>query len=93
MLAIGRALMQSPELLCLDEPSLGLSPNLTTLLFAKIREIRNSGKTVLLVEQKAELALEVADRAYVLTVGRIAHTGSAADLRHDETVRRLYFGG
>ena len=92
MLAIGRALMQEPRLLLLDEPSLGLSPGLTSHLLERIREIRSRGRTVVLVEQKARLALEMADRAHVLTVGRITHAGLASELRHDETVRRLYFG-
>lgn len=92
MLAIGRALMQEPKLLLLDEPSLGLSPGLTSDLFERIREIRSTGRTVVLVEQKARLALEIADRAYVLSVGRITHAGTASDLAQDETIRRLYFG-
>jgi branched-chain amino acid transport system ATP-binding protein len=92
MLAIGRALMQEPELLLLDEPSLGLSPGLTRAVFEKIAEIRRSGVTILLVEQKARLAMDLADRAYVLSVGKVVREGRAADLKSDETLGRLYFG-
>ena len=92
MLAIGRALMQEPELLLLDEPSLGLSPALTRAVFEKISEIRRSGVTILLVEQKARMAMDLADRAYVLSVGKIVREGLAADLKVDEALGRLYFG-
>jgi branched-chain amino acid transport system ATP-binding protein len=93
MLAIGRALMQNPSVLLLDEPSFGLSPALTEDLFETILSIRASGRTVLLVEQKARMALEISDRAYVLTVGRITRGGPVAELREDEMVRKLYLGG
>ncbi len=92
MLAIGRALMQEPELLLLDEPSLGLSPALTGAVFEKIAEIRRSGVTILLVEQKARLAMDLADRAYVLSVGKVVREGRADDLKSDEALGRLYFG-
>jgi len=92
MLAIGRALMQNPSLLLLDEPSLGLSPNLVRTVFETIGRIQESRRTVVLVEQKGQLALDVADRAYVLTLGRITHEGGAAELRADADVQKLYFG-
>ena len=92
MLAIGRALMQDPTLLLLDEPSLGLSPNMTEELFDRIRDVRSLGRTILLVEQKAHLALETADRGYLLTVGRITRAGAAAELKEDPLVKKVYFG-
>ena len=92
MLAIGRALMQHSDLLILDEPSLGLSPGLTADVFAKVRDIRATGRTVLLVEQKGRAALEIADRAYVMSVGRVVRSGAASELRRDEAVQRAYFG-
>jgi len=92
MLAIGRAIMQDPRLLLLDEPSLGLSPNITSELFQRITEIRDTGRAVLLVEQKAHIALEVADRGYLLTVGRVTRSGTSVALRDDELVRKVYFG-
>ena len=92
MLAIGRALMQNPSLLLLDEPSLGLSPNLVSSVFNTIGRIRESGRTVVLVEQKGQLALDVADRAYVLTLGKITFEGSVAEMRSHADVQKLYFG-
>ena len=93
MLAIGRALMAKPKCLMLDEPSLGIAPILVRSIFEKIVEInRELGLTILLVEQNANLALEASSRAYVLEVGRVALSGSSAELRRDESVRRSYLG-
>ncbi len=92
MLAIGRALMTSPKVLLLDEPSLGLSPILIQQIFAIIREINGRGTTVLLVEQNALQALEVAHRGYVLQTGRVILADTAANLAANEDVRRAYLG-
>ena len=92
MLAIARALMARPRLLLLDEPSMGLSPILVETIFATIRQIREQGATILLVEQNAAMALEVADRAYVLESGLITLEGSGAALAKDDSVRRAYLG-
>ncbi|MDQ6774465.1 MAG: ABC transporter ATP-binding protein [Candidatus Dormibacteraeota bacterium] len=93
MLAIGRALMARPRLMLLDEPSLGLAPLVTRSIFEIIRAVhRDDGVAVLLVEQNANLALELAANAYVLEAGRIVLSGRSADLRHDESVRRSYLG-
>jgi len=93
MLAIARALMARPRLLLLDEPSLGLAPIVTQELFGVLRSIsRDEGVTLLMVEQNAGLALELADRAYVLEAGEIALSGSAGDLAADDAVRRAYLG-
>lgn len=93
MLAIGRALMAKPQLLLLDEPSLGLAPQLIELIFRIIVEINKSGTTVLLVEQNAHQALEIADRGIVLETGKIVLQGSADELKSSEAVRRAYLGG
>jgi branched-chain amino acid transport system ATP-binding protein len=93
MLAIARALLVEPTLLMLDEPSAGLSPKLVELVFAKLKDIRQSGVTILLVEQNARAALAIADRGYVLAEGRNHHTGSGAALLADSTVAELYLGG
>ncbi len=93
MLAIARALMGQPKLLLLDEPSLGLAPKLVRSIFEVIRTIRARGTTLLLVEQNARMALETADRAYVLETGMVALTGSAAEMAQDERVQRVYLGG
>jgi branched-chain amino acid transport system ATP-binding protein len=93
MLAIGRALMARPRVLLLDEPSLGLAPNLVSLIFAIIREINQQGTTVLLVEQNAAQALRLAHRAYVLESGRIVRADTAAALLADESVKAAYLGG
>ncbi len=93
LLAIGRALMLKPELLLLDEPSLGLDPKTVRLVFDKIKEIRKSGTTILLVEQNAHLALEISDRAYVFEMGRIKLTGTGRQLLKSRNVQRLYLGG
>src|SRR6266566_7976426 len=92
MLAIGRALMARPRLLILDEPSLGLSPLLVQELFRVLAEIRAAGTTVLLVEQNAHMALDIADHAYVLETGRVILGDRSAALRQREEVRRAYLG-
>ncbi|MEV8630334.1 ABC transporter ATP-binding protein [Streptosporangium sp. NPDC051023] len=93
MLAIGRALMAEPRLLLLDEPSLGLAPKIIDRIVDLLREIHRQGTAMLIVEQNAAVALELADYAYVLAVGEVAMAGPAARLRGDDRVRRLYLGG
>ena len=93
MLAMGRALMSRPRLLLLDEPSMGLSPLLVTEIFDIIKEINEAGTTVLLVEQNAKKALEIADRAYALETGRITLSGKASELMNNEAVKKAYLGG
>ena len=93
MLAIGRALMSRPKLLILDEPSLGLAPFLVDMIFKVIVTLREEGTTVLLVEQNARQALEIADRGYVLETGRIILEGPCADLRGNDRVKSAYLGG
>lgn len=92
MLAIGRGLVQRPDLLLLDEPSMGLSPLLVNEIFRMIEEINKAGTTILLVEQNASMALAIADRAYVLETGQITLEGNASDLREDPKVRAAYLG-
>ena len=92
MLAIGRALMSNPTMLLLDEPSMGLSPLLVNEIFSIIRDVNQSGMTVLLVEQNAKQALEIANRAYVLETGTISMSGTASDLAADPKVRAAYLG-
>ncbi len=92
MLAMGRALMSRPRLLLLDEPSMGLSPLLVTEIFDIIKEINEAGTTVLLVEQNAKKALEIADRAYALETGRITLSGKASELMNNEAVKKAYLG-
>ncbi len=92
MLAIGRALMASPKLLILDEPSLGLAPLIVRDIFAIIEEIRNNGTTVLIVEQNAMQTLKIADYAYVLQVGSLVKSGSAEQLRKDPELVEAYLG-
>lgn len=92
MLAVGRALMMRPKLMMLDEPSMGLAPMLVNEVFQIIQDIKTQGTTILLVEQNARKALQVADYAYVLERGRIAKEGSAAALQKDEEVIRAYLG-
>ncbi|MCW2600964.1 MAG: braG [Frankiales bacterium] len=92
MLAIGRALMASPELLILDEPSLGLAPRVVGQIGGVIRDINTAGTSVLLVEQNATMALSVADIAYVLDVGEVSLSGSAEELSQTDDVKRLYLG-
>jgi len=93
MLAIGRALMSEPRLLLLDEPSLGLAPLLVRSIFQTIRAINEAGVTIVLVEQNARAALKLADRGYVLEVGRLVMAGPAAGLLHDPRVQTAYLGG
>ncbi|MBI3763516.1 MAG: ABC transporter ATP-binding protein [Chloroflexi bacterium] len=92
MLAIGRGLMGRPKLLLLDEPSLGLAPLLVTAIFDTIQQLKRSGTTILLVEQNARLALDVADRGYVMETGRITLEGPAAKLKHNPQVEHTYLG-
>ena len=92
MLAMGRALMAKPSLLMLDEPSMGLAPLLVEQIFEIIRELHAAGTTILLVEQNAQMALSVADRAYVLETGKIVMEGPAAELLEDDKVRSAYLG-
>lgn len=93
MLAVGRALVLGPELLILDEPSLGLAPLIVQEIMNVISKLKNEGTSILLVEQNARAALRVADHAYVLEGGRIAVEGSASDLRNDPQVASIYLGG
>ena len=93
MLAMGRALMSKPKLLMLDEPSMGLAPILVEQIFDIVKELHAAGTTILLVEQNAQMALSVADRAYVLETGKIAMSGSAKDLLEDDRVQKAYLGG
>ena len=93
MLAMGRALMSRPQLLILDEPSMGLAPLLVREIFSIIKEINSEGTTVLLVEQNANMALSIADRAYVLETGRVVLSGTAAELAASEAVQKAYLGG
>jgi branched-chain amino acid transport system ATP-binding protein len=92
MVALGRALMSRPRLLMLDEPSLGISPKYTQMIFEVLREIRASGTTMLLVEQNLRAALEMADRAYVLQTGSIVASGPADQLSESADIRRAYLG-
>lgn len=93
MLAMGRALMSKPKLLMLDEPSMGLAPILVDQIFDIIKELHAAGTTILLVEQNAQKALSIADRAYVLETGTIVNSGTGAELLHDDSVRKAYLGG
>ncbi|MDY0322966.1 MAG: ABC transporter ATP-binding protein [Candidatus Carbobacillus sp.] len=93
MLAIGRALMARPKLLLLDEPSMGLAPVLVQMIFEIIQEINAQGTTILLVEQNAYMALNIAHRAYVIETGRIVLSGLAAELKASEEVQKAYLGG
>ena len=92
MLAIGRALMCKPRMLLLDEPSMGLSPLLVKEIFKIIRDVNRNGVTVLLVEQNAKMALEIANRAYVLETGAIKMEGEATELANNIEVRKAYLG-
>lgn len=93
MLAMGRALMSKPQLMLLDEPSMGLAPILVKQIFSIIQEINASGTTILLVEQNANMALSIAHRAYVLETGKIVLSGEAKELAASEDVRKAYLGG
>ena len=93
MLAMGRALMSKPRLMMLDEPSMGLAPILVDQIFEIIEALNKAGTTILLVEQNAQMALSIADRAYVLETGRIVNTGTGKDLLNDDSVKKAYLGG
>jgi branched-chain amino acid transport system ATP-binding protein len=92
MVAIGRALMAHPKLLCMDEPSMGLSPAYVEQVFDIIREINRQGTTIFMVEQNANMALSIADRAYVLQTGQVVLSGPSAELRQNEQIRHAYLG-
>ena len=93
MLAMGRALMSKPKLLMLDEPSMGLAPILVEQIFDIIKQLHANGTTILLVEQNAQMALSVADRAYVLETGKISLSGTGKELAESDSVRKAYLGG
>ena len=93
MLAMGRALMSKPKLLMLDEPSMGLAPILVQQIFDIIKELHAAGTTILLVEQNAEMALRIADRAYVLESGRITISGTGKELAQSDSIKKAYLGG
>lgn len=93
MLAMGRALMSKPKLLMLDEPSMGLAPILVQQIFDIIKELHDAGTTILLVEQNAEMALQIADRAYVLESGRITVSGTGKELAQSDSIKKAYLGG
>lgn len=93
MLALARGLMSNPRLILLDEPSLGLAPKIIGTVFDTLAQLRESGVSILLVEQNAKRSLELADRAYILVTGQVALEGTAQDLSASETVRKLYLGG
>jgi branched-chain amino acid transport system ATP-binding protein len=92
MLAMGRALMSRPRLLMLDEPSMGLSPIMMQRIFSTVKELKEQGTTILLVEQNAQAALGLADYAYVIETGRIAVRGTGTELLENEDVRKAYLG-
>ena len=92
MLAVGRALMSAPELLLLDEPSLGLAPNFVMMIFDMIKEINKQGVTILLIEQNANMALSISDKAYVLENGTVSLSGNAKDIAKDDRIRKAYLG-
>ena len=92
MLAMGRALMSKPKLMMLDEPSMGLAPILVEQIFDIIRQMHAGGTTILLVEQNAQMALSVADRAYVMETGKISMSGQADQLLNDDNVKKAYLG-
>ena len=93
MLAMGRALMSRPKILMLDEPSMGLAPILVQQIFVIIRELHEAGATILLVEQNAEMALNIADRAYVLESGKIKLSGTGKELAQSDEIKKAYLGG
>jgi len=92
MVAIGRALMARPKLLCMDEPSMGLAPALVEQVFEIVQTINRQGTTIFMVEQNANMALQIADRAYVLQTGQVVLSGPAAELRETELIRHAYLG-
>lgn len=93
MLEMGRALLLDPEFIMLDEPSLGLAPSMAEEIFNEIIKIKESGKTIMMVEQNAKRALELADYAYVLELGKNKYEGPAKEIMDNEKVKRLYLGG
>jgi branched-chain amino acid transport system ATP-binding protein len=93
MLAMGRALMSRPKLLFLDEPSMGLAPLLVQEIFDIIKDINDKGTTILLVEQNASMALQIADRAYVMETGKITLSGTGKELIQSEEIKKAYLGG
>ena len=93
MLAMGRALMSRPKLLILDEPSMGLSPLFVKEIFGVIKQLKEKGTTILLIEQNAKMALSISDRAYVIETGEIVLEGNAKDLLHNDRVKKAYLGG
>jgi branched-chain amino acid transport system ATP-binding protein len=93
MLAIGRALMSRPDILFLDEPSMGLAPLLVQEIFRIIKDINSAGTTILLVEQNASMALQIANRAYVLETGSIVLSGAGSDLIQSDDIKKAYLGG
>ena len=93
MLAVGRALMSKPKIMMMDEPSLGLAPLVVRDIFSIIKEVNKNGVTILLVEQNANMALQVADTGYVMETGVITLSGKGSDLIRDEGVRKAYLGG
>jgi branched-chain amino acid transport system ATP-binding protein len=92
MLAMGRAMMSQPKLLMLDEPSMGLSPIMTQKIFDTVKQLKEQGTTVLLVEQNAQQALTRSDRAYILETGEITREGNARELLADDSIRAAYLG-
>ena len=92
MLAMGRALMSKPRIILMDEPSMGLSPIFVNEIFNIIKDVSEGGTTVLLVEQNAKKALEIADRAYVLETGKIVKSASADELMNDDSIKKAYLG-
>ena len=92
MVAVSRALMGNPQLLMMDEPSMGLAPLVIQDIFRTIQKIHDDGVTVLLVEQNANAALKIADRAYVLEIGKLVKQGTAEELANDDSIRRTYLG-
>lgn len=93
MLAIGRALMSRPKILFLDEPSMGLAPLLVQEIFNIIKEINSTGTTILLIEQNASMALQIANHAYVIETGKIVLSGTGAELMQSEDIKKAYLGG
>lgn len=93
MLAIGRAMMSRPRILLLDEPSMGLAPLLVQEIFSIIRDINKAGTTILLVEQNASMALQIASRAYVMETGSIVLSGTGAELMQSDDIKKAYLGG
>ena len=92
MLAIGRSLMINPKLLCIDEPSTGLAPQVKRLVFDKIKEIQSLGMTILLIEQDVSMTFALSDRNYILSHGKIVNHGRSEELLADETIRKSYLG-